>query len=136
MSRATNALRIDIDKEIGERITRRGGSLPAIMDFSMGDVAQDMAVYIRESFLDGNALEKRTGKTFASVRHYNAKKGIAGHYVDFGVAVKGHLNYLHRWTGTDREFMGPGKAGYESTGRYMDLVEENLERMERKLEVL
>ena len=136
MSRAANALRIDIDKEIGKRITRLGGSLPAIMDFSMGDVAQDMAVFIRESFLNGKALGKRTGETFANVRHYNARKGVAGHYVDFGVGVKGHLNYLHKWTGTDRAFMGPGKAGYESTGRYMDLVGKNLERMERRLEVL
>jgi len=136
MSRAANALRIDIDKEIGKRITRLGGSLPAIMDFSMGDVAQDMAAHIRETFLNGKALGKRTGETEGSVRHYNARKGVSGHYVDFGVGVKGHLNYLHRWTGTDREFMGPGAASYEATGRYMDLVEKNLERMERRLEVL
>lgn len=136
MSKVTKALHIDIDKEIGQKIARLGGSLPAIMDFSMGDVAQDMASHIRETFLNGNALGKRTGETEGSVRHYNAHKGVAGHYVDFGVGVKGHLNYLHRWTGTKREFMGPGKVSYEGTGRYMALVEENLERMERKLEVL
>ena len=136
MSRAANALRIDIDKEIGERIKTLGGSLAKIVDFSMGDVAKDMAGYIRESFLNGKALEKRTGETFASVQHYNAKKGAPGHYVDFGVDIDGHLNYLHTWTGTKREFMGPGKTSYEGTGRYMDLVEKNLERMEKRLEVL
>jgi len=136
MSRPGFALRIDIDREIGERITRLGGSLPKIMNFSSGEVADDLASFIRETFLTGRALEKRTGETYGSVRGYDARRGPKGHYVDFGVDVNGHLNYLHKWTGTDRAFMGPGKTAYEATGRWTALVEENLERMERKLEVL
>lgn len=38
-----NALRIDIDKEMGERIKRLGGSLPAILDFSASEAADDLA---------------------------------------------------------------------------------------------
>ncbi len=131
-----NALRIDIDKEMGERIKRLGGSLPAILNFSASEVADDLASYIRDTFLTGRALQKRTGETHDSVRGYKAKRGDQGHFVDFGVGVNGHLNYLHKWDGTGREFMGPGKDAYEATGRWTTLVEGNLERMERKLEVL
>ena len=136
MSRAINALRIDIDKEMGERIRRLGGSLPAILSFSASEIADNLASYIREAFLTGRALQKKTGETYGSVRGYKAKRGDQGHFVDFGVGVRGHLNYLHKWDGTGREFMGPGKDAYEATGRWKTLVEENLQRMGKKLEVL
>ena len=131
-----STLRIDIDKEMGERIKRLGGSLPAILNFSASEVADDLASYIRETFLTGRALEKRTGETYESVRGYKAKRGDQGHFVDFGVGVRGHLNSLHKFSGTGRDFMGKGVEAYEAAGRWTTLVEGNLERMERKLEVL
>ncbi|MGE4465268.1 hypothetical protein [Sphaerochaeta sp.] len=131
-----NALRIDIDKEMGERIKRLGGSLPAILDFSASEAADDLASYIRDTFLTGRALEKRTGQTYSSVRGYKAKRGEQGHFVDFGVGVRGHLNYIHKWSGSSKDFMGKGGEAYEATGRLKDLVERNLERMEKRLEVL
>lgn len=131
-----STLRIDIDKEMGERIKRLGGSLHAILKFSASEVADDLASYIRETFLTGRALKKRTGETYGSIKGYDAKRGPKGHYVDFGVDINGHLNYLHKWDGTGREFMGPGKDAYEAAGRWEALVEENLQRMGRKLEVL
>jgi hypothetical protein len=63
-----NALRIDIDKEMGERIKRLGGSIPAILDFSASEAADDLASYIRDTFLTGRALERRTEETYSSVR--------------------------------------------------------------------
>ncbi len=56
--------------------------------------------------------------------------------MDFGVGVRGHLNYLHKFSGTGRDFMGKGGEAYEAAGRWTALVEQNLERMGRKLEVL
>ncbi|WP_321300990.1 hypothetical protein [uncultured Sphaerochaeta sp.] len=131
-----NALRIDIDKEMGERIKRLGGSLPAILDFSASEAADDLASYIRDTFLTGKALEKRTGETYSSVMGYKAKRGEQGHFVDFGVGVRGHLNYIHKWSGSAKDFMGKGGEAYEATGRLKVLVERNLERMEKRLEVL
>lgn len=131
-----STLRIDIDAEMGERIKRLGGSLPAILNFSASEVADDLSSYIREAFLTGRALQKRTGETYGSVRGYMAKRGDRGHFVDFGVEVRGHLNYLHKWRGTRRDFMAKGRKAYEQTGRWTALVEQNLERMQRKLEVL
>jgi len=136
MSRPKNSLRIEIDAGMGERIRRLGGSLGPIMRYSASEIADDLAFFIRETFLTGRALEKRTKETYGSVKGYEASRGPEGHYVDFGVGVNGHLNYLHRWNGTSREFMRPARAAYEATGRWVDLVEENLERMGRKLEVL
>ncbi len=136
MRRSSNVLHIEIDQEMGERIRLLGGSLPAILNFSASEVADDIASYIRDSFLSGKALEKRTGETYGSVKGYKAKREAAAHYVDFGVGVRGHLNYLHKWRGTRRDFMAKGRKAYEQTGRWTALVEQNLERMQRKLEVL
>lgn len=130
------ALQIEIDKEIGERIEALGGSLPKIADYSAGIVADDMATFIRDTFLKGKALAYRSGRTHKSVQAYKAKFGNQGIYVDFGRGVRGHLNYIHKWTGTNKEFMGPGKAAYEASGKWEKLVEQNLERMQRKLEVI
>ncbi|MEA5032309.1 MAG: hypothetical protein VB025_09195 [Sphaerochaeta sp.] len=140
MSRARDrrykVLQIDVDTAFGEQLEKFGEALPKILNFSMGDVAHDMAAFIRDKYLSGNPLEKISGETFDSTRGYQPKDGQSNWFVDFGVRVTGQLNYLHKWAGTRRDFMTKGKRAYESGGGYMRLVEENLERMGRKLEVL
>lgn len=131
-----NVLRIEIDGQLLERMNRFGAALPKIMSYSMGDVAHDMAAYIRSGFLTGDPLGQITGETHGSTRAYQAAKGERGWFVDFGVGVKGHLNYLYRWKGTRRDFLTRGSRNYATGDNYMRLVEENLERMGRKLEVM
>jgi len=135
-NRKHRTLKIDVDTTLSDKLLRFGGSLPRIINSSMGDVAHDMAAYIRSNFLSGKPLAMITRETHDSTRAYQAKKGERGWFVDFGVGVKGHLNYLYRWRGTQRDFMTRGSRRYEAEGSYMKLVEENLERMGRRLEVM
>jgi len=133
-------LQIDVDAALGEQLAKFGDALPNILSFSMGDIAHEMASFIRDKYLTGSPLEKVTGETYDSTRAYRVDEGDegsdAGWFVDFGVGIHGYLNYLHKWAGTRRDFMTKGKRAYESGGGYMRLVEENLERMGRRLEVL
>jgi len=140
----TAALHIDIDTEYGDRFKRFGTALPNIVNYSLGDIAHDIAQFIKDRFLTGRAMDRITGATYESVTAYQPKKKDAWHIAP-GVGIsrevtargkQGGLAYLARWNGTSREFMQPGLAEYVASGKYMDLVEANLERMERKMEVL
>jgi len=130
-------LQIEIDASYGDDLKKFGEALPNILSYSMGDIAHEMSALIRDKFLTGASLEKQTGETFDSTQAFHVESGRdTGWFIDFGVGVRGSLNYLHKWAGTSRDFMTRGKNAYESSGGYMRLVEENLERMGRRMEVM
>jgi hypothetical protein len=124
---------IKIDDAVTDRLRQLGADMGKIATFSGGDVANDMADYIRQSFLNGRAVAKRTGELHESVR---AWLGRDAWFVRYGVGVKGWLNYVEGWRGSSQEFLRPGAKEYIATGKYIGLVDENLDRMVKKMELM
>lgn len=76
-----------------------------------GDIAKEAGDFIKSYYLNGQALEKRTGLTYRSVKQFYVKRESAW-YLRPGVGVPGSQNYLARWIGTEKEFMQPGFERY------------------------
>lgn len=79
--------------------------LPKWVTMALGDEAHNLERVIKSDYLSGQALNKITGKTYDSVQAFFFRNTIWR--VRPGVGVKGNLNYLARWTGTEHEFMRP-----------------------------
>ena len=134
-------LRIDIDKQFGDDLKKFGKALPNIIDYSMGTVSRDLAEYIKKTFLNGRALAKVEGVTYDSIKAYKTRGGLNSVGVGVGVrerngSKQGGLAYLARWNGTSREFMQRGLSEYQTSGKFMKIVEDNFEKMGKKMEVL
>lgn len=101
-------------------------SLELWVRFALGKEADSFRDYIRREWLNGRALNKRTGRTQDHVDVWTSKKGV---FVRPGVGVQGWQNYLAKWVGTDREFMRPGFREFSAFGRIEKAVQENVDKM-------
>lgn len=111
-------------KEALEEINQR--RLLAWCRFAIREEAEDFVEYVRSSWLSGQAMQVRTGRTRDSVTPWTNKKGQI--LVRPGVGIPGTLNYLNRWIGTDKEFMYPAFRSF-GTARIGRAIEKNVDRM-------
>lgn len=96
-------LSIDIKKDGALKYAAE--HLAAWVTMALGDEAHNLERVIKGNYLSGQALNKITGKTYDSVQAFFFRNTIWR--VRPGVGVRGNLNYLARWTGTEHEFMRP-----------------------------
>ena len=79
--------------------------LSSWVTMALGDEAHNLERVIKSDYLSGQALKKVTGQTYNSVQAFFFRNSVWR--VRPGVGVRGNLNYLARWTGTEHEFMQP-----------------------------
>lgn len=100
-----------IEGDALDRVGRSSALLETWIRSATGDIAHGAGEYIKRGYLIGQALSKRSGLTYGSVKQFYAKREKAW-YLRPGVGVRGSLNYLAKWIGTDKEFMKPGFDAY------------------------
>ena len=99
---------------------------PNYVTMALGDLSQLLAYSVRNNFLHGQALDVITGRTEKSVKAFYDKKQKAW-FVRVGVGVSGSLNYLARWTGTEREFMAPAFHDFANYVNIESFLAKNVE---------
>lgn len=93
---------------------------------AIGDLAHDAIQFIKDNYLVGQALNRRSGLTCNSVKQFWVKNEQAW-YLRPGVGVPGSQNYLARWIGTPREFMRPGFERYLASRDPEGLIAKKIE---------
>ncbi len=75
---------------------------------AVGDKAHDFRNYSKDTF--EQYLTNRTGETRESIQAWIPKRNLkaqkAEWYIRPGVRIKGMLNYLYKWVGSEKDFMG------------------------------
>jgi hypothetical protein len=122
-------LKVEISGDAQERIERARDHIQGWITTFTGDIAQEGSAFIKDRYLRGQALRRLTGETFGSVKQFYVKKTRTW-YIRPGVGVRGSLNYLARWIGTDREFMQPGFDRFLAT---KDVELGMIKRLEKQL---
>jgi hypothetical protein len=89
--------------------------VPEVMNWVVAEVSLTFAEYIRKTYLRGRAMNYLSGQTYESVKFFKKKDNQMG--VRPGVGVRGSLNYLHRFIGTEHEFMQPAYKDWASTNQ-------------------
>lgn len=113
-------------------IEKMAHKLNSTVQHVVGNGAHDACEYIKNTFLTGRALAKRTGETYDSIQVFYDKQ-VKSWYIKAGVGINGHLNYLFKWIGTSKEFMRPGWEEYLSLneGRLVDDVIRAIEEIKQ-----
>ena len=106
-------LGIDAESEL-KRLRKIRGGLRHAVNGALGDVSHGAVKYIRQNYLRGQALRKITGETYKHLGQYYLKQ-TGQWFIRPGIGVKGQMNYLARWLGTDKDFMHRGFAAYAAT---------------------
>ncbi len=112
-----------------DRIDRSRVYLESWVRSAVGDVAHEAGDYIKRYYLSGQALDVRSGLTRRSIKQFYDKREKAW-YLRPGVGVRGSLNYLAKWIGTDKEFMVPG---FKSFMAVRDIEGDIMKKIEAKL---
>lgn len=126
-------MRIVIKDNIAERYEKLGEDLKKIYDYGLAEAAKDYSLFVKDGYLSGNPLKKRTGKTYDSVKFVRTKNvPLLSYTVMVGVGIRGRLNYLHRWIGTDKEFMSPSFEAWKARRSFDKVLEANFEKIAKK----
>ncbi len=134
-------LRIDTNSDVVAAAFREVGSkrLMAWVAFSLREEAHDFIPFVQQNYLSGQKLKRRTGQTSDSVKTWMPGSKKLKVYSDItarvrpGVGITGSLNYLGRWTGTEREFMRPAFAAFAAGNRVERAIDDNIDKMLRKV---
>lgn len=118
-----------IEGDAQDRVGRASALLESWIRSATGDLAHEAGDHIKRSFLSGQNLSARSGVTRGSVKQFYDKREKAW-YLRPGVGVRGSLNYLAKWIGTDKEFMKPGFDAYLNS---KDIEGEIIKKIEAKL---
>lgn len=122
-------MRLVIHDDIAEKYEALGEDLQKIYDYGIAEAAKDYTKYVKEGYLSGNPMRKITGQLFGSVKFVRTKNIKSLSYTVLpGVGVKGNLNYLNRFIGTDKEFMAPSFKRWKDTKRIEALLQSNFEK--------
>lgn len=100
-----------------------------IFNYGLFKSAEDYATYVKNRYLSGQAMKYRTGELYKSVKYLKDSKSTNSYIVMAGVGVTGHLNYLNRYVGTDKEFIRPAFENWESQKRAFKIVEANFNKV-------
>lgn len=86
---------------------------------AVGDKSHEYKDYAVSTF--EQYLKNRTGETRGSIQTWIPKRNVRANkaewYVRPGVHIPGMLNYLYKWIGTDRDFMGGSFANWIQVAR-------------------
>ncbi len=119
-------LEFNAEKELARLKKLRGGMKHAV-NGALGDVSHEAVKFIKQNFLQGQALKKITGETYEHVGQYYAKE-TGEWFIRPGIGVDGCQNYLARWLGTDKDFMHRGFEAYVSGVNVVERVDNALEK--------
>jgi len=108
-------MNISIEGNLQRALLQFNEDLPKVLNYLTAEVAHKFADYTKRNYLLGQALHKRTGRTYNSVKFFKKKNMQMG--VRPGVGVRGNLNYLNKWIGTEHEFMAPAARSFQNSGR-------------------
>ena len=108
-------MRLIIDDQITEPLKEYTESLGPTFNYITAEVSKRLANFTKVNYLMGQKLNRKTGETFQSVKFFKLKNFVMG--VKPGVGVRGSLNYLNKWIGTDKEFMAPALKQFEDSRR-------------------
>lgn len=123
-----------------ENVSQR--RLNAWVYYALNDEAWDFARHVRDQWLNGRAMNRRTGETADSVLPWSPvrrksqmslSQRVGSVYVRPGVGIQGSLNYLNRYVGTSREFMIPAFQRWQANGRITKAVDDNIDKMLKKV---
>lgn len=123
-------MRITIKDKVAEQYSQLGDDLQKIYDYGLAEASKNYAFYVKIGYLTGNPMGKRTGELFKSVKFTRTKnRPNLSYTVKPGVGVKGHLNYLNRYIGTEKEFMEPSFKEWKNRKLINQILEANFEKI-------
>ena len=108
-------MNIIIEDNLTKPLEKYIDSFGPTMNYITAEVAKKYADYTKVNYLMGQALKRQTGETFQSLKFFKMKNLKMG--VKPGVGIRGSLNYLNKWIGTDKDFMKPSLAKFENSRR-------------------
>lgn len=108
-------IEIDIRHEPKGGLERMAREFPNIGARIAGTMASEFAKHVKAHALKGQALNRRTGRTYKSTKSKRKAKGI--YRVRPGVGIRGSLNYLYKFERGGRPFMQPSLRSFRSSGR-------------------
>ena len=100
-----------------------------IFDYGLYKSAEDYATYVKEKYLSGQAMNYRTGELYKSVKYLKDSEMTHSYVVMAGVGIAGHLNYLNRYVGTNKEFIKPAFKDWQSQKRAFNIMESNFDKI-------
>ncbi len=123
-------MKIIITEDIVEKYKGLTKDFESIFDYGLALSSLDYAEFIKENYLLGQKMDKKTGELFDSVKFIKNKNFKSQSYVVLaGVGISGHLNYLNRYIGTQHEFMSPSFKRWQSENRAIKIIEDNFEKV-------
>lgn len=126
-------MRITIKDNIAERYEKLGKDLKSIYDYGLAEAAKEYSLFVKNGYLSGTPLKKRTGKTYDSLKFVRTKgRPQLSYTITVGVGIRGNLNYLYRYVGTEYEFMAPSWSAWKSRKRINAILEANFEKVAKK----
>lgn len=107
--------------------------LKRIYDYGLAEASKNYATYVKLGYLTGNPMGLRTGQLFESVKFLRTKgRPELSYTVMAGVGIKGNLNYLNRYVGTEKEFMRPSFQKWKSEKEALKIIEANFQQEAKK----
>jgi hypothetical protein len=120
-----------IDGSAFEDYKKLNNDFDKIFDYGLYRASEDYADYIKKKYLSGQKMNIQTGELYKSVKFLKDKQETHSFVVMAGVGVKGHLNYLNRYTGTKHEFMSPSFNDWKSQKRAFKIIEANFNKVSK-----
>lgn len=123
-------MRIVIKDKITDDYEKLGKDLQSIYDYGLAEASKNYALFVKIGYLTGNPMKRRTGELFKSVKFIRTKgKPELSYTVVPGVGIRGHLNYLNRYVGTDKEFMKPSFKSWKNRKVIDQILENNFNKI-------
>lgn len=126
-------MRIVIHDDITKDFEALGDDLKNIYEYGLAEASKNYATFVKSGYLTGQSMAKRTGTLFESVKFLRTKgRPELSYSVMPGVGVKGHLNYLTRYIGTEKEFMKPSFERWKSKKEAIRIIEDNFQKVAKE----
>ena len=128
-------MKIEVSGNAKENFQYTQNHLDKWLISAVGDKAHEYKSYAVGSF--EQYLTNRTGETRGSIQAWIPKRNLkakkAAWYIRPGVHIKGMLNYLFKWVGTDKDFMG---GSFEQWSRNAQIDEYTAREIRKRFDKL
>ena len=128
-------MKIEVSGNAKENFQYTQNHLEKWLISAVGDKAHEYKSYVVGSF--EQYLTNRTGETRSSIQAWipkrNIKKKLAEWYIRPGVRIKGMLNYLYKWVGTDKDFMGGSFEKWSKNAQIDEYADKEIKKRFDKL---